>query len=309
MAKRRWTVLLVPHGAGENRGFEVSDRLFKLAAGVVGVLVLSGLVFGWATVTKSINLSRLGQLEQTNQLLAQELDRTRSQLASLNDTLAVIADRDREMRLLAGLEPTNSDVQQAGVGGPVGPLSTDDRALASGPAGLEALEVRADLSGLVRRANLLSHSFDEAADSLRAHQNRLERTPSIMPTHGFLSSRFARVRIHPIFHDARAHEGIDIAAPMGTPILAAADGIVTDVGRQTGYGNIVTVDHGYGLVTRYAHASRIIAHVGQRVRRGDEIALVGNTGIATAPHLHYEVLVNGKQVDPLKYVFPEAIVD
>ena len=309
MAKGRWTVLLVPHGSGESRGFEVSNRLFKLAAGTVGVLALAGLVFAWATVTKSINLSRLDRLEQTNRLLAQELDRTRGQLVDMGETLAVMAQRDREVRLLAGLEPTDADVQRAGVGGPVAALSERDRILAGGPSGLAALELRADLAGLQRRANLLSRSFDDAADSLRLHLDRLSRTPSIFPTQGFLSSRFARARIHPIFHEARAHEGIDISAPRNTPILATASGVVVDVGRQTGYGNIVTVDHGYGIVTRYAHAERILARPGQRVRRGDEIALVGNTGIATAPHLHYEVLVGGRQVDPLRYVFPESIVD
>jgi murein DD-endopeptidase MepM/ murein hydrolase activator NlpD len=130
-----------------------------------------------------------------------------------------------------------------------------------------------------------------------------------MPTQGFLSSPFARERIHPIYHEARAHEGIDIAAPMGTPVLASAAGRVVAVDTQAGYGRIVTLDHGNGIVTRYAHLSKWLVHVGQRVQRGEEIALVGNSGITTAPHLHYEVIVNGKHQDPLKYVFPETIVD
>jgi murein DD-endopeptidase MepM/ murein hydrolase activator NlpD len=130
-----------------------------------------------------------------------------------------------------------------------------------------------------------------------------------MPTAGYLSSRFARARLHPIFHEERPHPGIDISAPMGTPILASAGGSVIQVGTGTGYGMMVTLDHGYGLVTRYAHLSKTLVRVGQRVQRGAEIALVGNTGIVTAPHLHYEVIVHGKQQDPLKYVFPETIVD
>ena len=300
---------MVPHGSGESKGFEVSNRLFKLGAWSLGICSAAALVFAWATVTKSINLTRLDRLEQTNVLLAQELDRTRNLLAQLGDTLDAITVRDREVRLLAGLEPRDADVQRAGIGGPIGRLSDGDRALAGGPFGLAALEMRADLSGLLRQANLLSRSYDEVLDTIQSQQDRLGRTPSIMPTSGFLSSRFARARIHPIFHEARAHEGIDISAAMNTPILATAGGVVVDVGRQTGYGNMVTVDHGYGVVTRYAHASRILARVGQRVRRGDEIALVGNTGIATAPHLHYEVLVNGNQVDPMRHIFPETIVD
>ena len=96
---------------------------------------------------------------------------------------------------------------------------------------------------------------------------------------------------------------------MGSPIEAPAAGIVIAAGWETGYGNTVEIDHGFGLSTRYAHASKILVHVGQRVDRGERIALVGNTGLATGPHLHYEVHVHGKPVDPLKYVLPEAIVD
>jgi murein DD-endopeptidase MepM/ murein hydrolase activator NlpD len=155
----------------------------------------------------------------------------------------------------------------------------------------------------------LAGSFAEAAESLASHNDRLSRTPSIMPTTGYLSSRFANSRLHPIFHDQRPHPGIDISAPAGTPILAAAGGTVIDVDMAGGYGRMVTIDHGYGLVTRYAHLSKALVRVGQRVHRGDQIALVGATGIATAPHLHYEVIVNGKQQDPLKFVFPDTIAD
>jgi murein DD-endopeptidase MepM/ murein hydrolase activator NlpD len=108
---------------------------------------------------------------------------------------------------------------------------------------------------------------------------------------------------------ARPHEGIDVAAPLGAEIEAPAAGTVTDVRWEDGYGNFVTIDHGYGLVTRYAHCSKILVVRGQRVKRGQKIALVGATGLATGPHLHYEVWVGGKPVDPLHYVMPDAIVD
>ena len=102
---------------------------------------------------------------------------------------------------------------------------------------------------------------------------------------------------------------IATAADRGPSTPATASGTVTNVGNMPGYGRIITVDHGYGLVTRYAHCSKLLAQVGQRVERGEQIALVGNSGIATAPHLHYEVIVNGRQVDPVRYIFPENIVD
>jgi murein DD-endopeptidase MepM/ murein hydrolase activator NlpD len=130
-----------------------------------------------------------------------------------------------------------------------------------------------------------------------------------MPTAGWLSSAFSRMREHPILHEVRAHEGMDVSAPMGTPIEAPANGVVTQAGWEPGYGNIVVIDHGFGIVTKFAHASRILVRVGARVRRGEQIALVGNTGLSTGPHLHYEVHVKGIAVNPARYILPAVIVD
>jgi hypothetical protein len=307
--KRRWTILLVPPGAGASRSVDVPARAFGWAVGVGSVLAVGLLIFAGMTATKSIDLTQIDRLTRTNALLGQELEIARGQLAQFQDTIASIARRDRQVRLLAGLEPLDADVQLAGIGGPVGEWSEREQLLAEGQVGRAALDLRLDLDGLIRRASLIAGSFTEAAESLTSHNDRLSRTPSIMPTAGYLSSRFARARLHPIFHEERPHPGIDISAPMGTPILASAGGSVIQVGTGTGYGMMVTLDHGYGLVTRYAHLSKTLVRVGQRVQRGAEIALVGNTGIVTAPHLHYEVIVHGKQQDPLKYVFPETIVD
>jgi murein DD-endopeptidase MepM/ murein hydrolase activator NlpD len=306
---RRWTILVVPHGARQSRAVEVSARALKWGVGVGGFVGAALLAVVVLTLTRTIDLTHLDRLERTNQLLAQELDLTRTQISQLKDTLAAVAVRDRQMRLLAGLQPTNADVQLAGIGGPVGQWTERDELLAEGAEGRAALDIRLDLGTLLRRANLLANSFSEAAESLTTHVDRLRRTPSIMPTHGFLSSRFALARIHPIYHEVRAHEGIDIAAPMGTPVLASAAGVVVKVDTQPGYGRMVTLSHGNGIMTRYAHLSKPLVRAGQRVQRGDEIALVGNSGITTAPHLHYEVIVDGKHQDPLKYVFPETIVD
>lgn len=287
----------------------VSVRVLRWLAAVGSVTVVALAVFAYSTGTKALDLSTLDRLERTNRLLAQEVDLTRSQIQQLSQTLDTIMTRDREVRLLAGLEPRDTDVQLAGIGGPVGEWTERDQLLSEGAVGRAAIDMRLDIGSLLRRARLYATSYEDALDSVQLNRDRLTRTPSIMPTRGFLSSGFARLRVHPIFGEARAHEGIDIAAPMATPILATASGMVVAVGEQPGYGRIVTVDHGYGLVTRYAHASKILVLRGQHVERGDEIALVGNTGIVTAPHLHYEVMLKGRQVDPQTFIFPETIVD
>jgi hypothetical protein len=309
MPEPKWTVLVVPHGQGRSRAVQISRPALRVILGSAVALPLAAAVLGYTTISKSVDRSRLQRLERQNQLLSQEISHTHNLLAQLGDTVQAITHRDRQVRLLAGLNPTDPDVQLAGIGGPTGGWTEREQLLAEGDLGRQALSLRLDASSLVRQANLLVRSFAQAAESLKSHTARLSHTPSISPTIGFLSSQFARERIHPIHHDARPHEGIDISAPMGTPIVATAGGLVVDVGKEPGYGNLVAIDHGYGVVTRYAHCSKILVRVGQRVTRNQEVALVGNTGIATAPRLHYEVIVRGQHIDPRQYIFPETIVD
>lgn len=145
---------------------------------------------------------------------------------------------------------------------------------------------------------------------LEAHLNqlaaRLAAQPSIMPSSGYLSSLFG-TREHPVLGGVRAHRGVDIAAPAGRPILAPAEGVVRFAGdKGGGYGNMVEIDHGHGYLTRFAHASRLVVSRGQRVHRGQLIALVGATGRTSGPHLHYEVEVHGRRVDPIPFMVTQV---
>ncbi|HYS19492.1 MAG TPA: M23 family metallopeptidase [Gemmatimonadales bacterium] len=308
-AERRWTVMLVPHGSGVSRAVEVSQTVVKALAGFGSALALLFLVLGGAALSRGINITHSRAVERENRLLADEIQRLRERMVGLRDTLNTIGQREQELRLLAGLSPTDVGVQQGGIGGPKGAWSERDSLSASGQLGGQALAARMDVDALSRRANILVRSLTEAYDSLSRHQARFAATPSVMPTKGWLSSAFMAMREHPLLHLARPHEGIDVSARMGTEIEAPAAGIVTDVKWEEGYGNMLTIDHGYGLVTRYAHCSKILVARGTRVKRGQKVALVGSTGLSTGPHLHYEVWVNGKPVDPMKYVLPDAIVD
>lgn len=304
MAKRRWTVVLVPPDSEPSRILEVSYRVVKGAVVCAVLAVAAALVFGYVTVSRTVDLSQTSRLAQENARLGQQLDELQGRLATLADTLTRISQRDARIRVLANLEPIDPQVQAAGIGGPtVAGLEGE-----AGSAMRRSSEIRVDLNALIRRANLLANSFEEAAESLSVHSARLAATPSIMPTQGWLTSAFSSMRSHPLLHVARPHEGIDVTAPMGTPIEAPAAGVVRDAGWEAGYGNTVVIDHGFGTVTKFAHASKLLVREGQRVSRGQRIALVGNTGLATGPHLHYEVHVNGRPVDPLRYVLPEHVV-
>lgn len=313
MSARRWTLIVVPHGSKSSRSIEVSRKLLRVVAALSVTVTVGVLSLLYVTTTKWVDISELNRLEKTNQLLAHELDRTRESLDLISDTLETMVERDRQVRLLAGLEPTDREVVRAGIGGPRIAPAPEERFLAADQLGQEALEMKFDVSGLLRRANLLAGSFRDAVDTVETMVTRLQHTPSlepIQPGEGWFTSPFTSRRVHPIHGEARPHEGIDISAPLGTPILAPAKGIVVDVGNRQGYGKTVTISHGFGVVTKYAHCSKILVRVGQRVDRNQEIALVGNTGLATAPHVHYEVLLNGKPQNPRDFILPaDRVVD
>jgi murein DD-endopeptidase MepM/ murein hydrolase activator NlpD len=310
MGNRRWTVMLVPHSSGHTRSLSVSVTLVKLVAGIGTVVAASLLAAAYGVVSRSVDLARSQRLERANQALSSEVVLLGQRVGTLSDTLAVITRRNDEVRLVAGLDPLSPEVEQAGIGGPSGSWPDRERLLSeAGVVGREALGVHLDVDALIRRADVLATSFREAADSLGAHVQQMRATPSIMPTSGFLTSRFSSIRYHPILHENRPHEGIDITAAFGTPIVAPAAGRVVKVGWENGYGLMVELDHGYGLQTKYAHMSRTAVQVGQMVKRGDRLGYVGSTGLSTGPHLHYEVIVNGRPVDPLRYILPDAIAD
>lgn len=300
MADRRWTVMVVPHGSDSPRSFSVSERAVRAAAYIGSALGLMAIIgLGTAIATTGRYISGAIRPTEANAMSSRprDLAEVAKRVASLRDTLNIIRKREAQIRLLAGLPATDSGSSTS----MVADGETSD-STTPGP-------VHADVETLIQRADLLSARFAAVTDSLERNAQRFASVPSIMPTPGWLTSQFSRNRAHPLLHISRPHEGIDVAAPMGAPIIAPASGVVTKVAYETGYGNTLEIDHGNGIVTRYAHCSRIDVRSGQRVTRGQRIAAVGSTGLATGPHLHYEIHINGKVVNPLTYVLSDAIPD
>jgi murein DD-endopeptidase MepM/ murein hydrolase activator NlpD len=303
MTEKKWTLLLFGDDQNGIRQITVSPRVIRM---VVGGLSLFALVFVALAALLAFNGAAFVQaqhLAAENHVLSQELDNFRLEVNNLEATLGKLSEEDSRVRLLAGLDATDEEILEVGIGGP-GMALPESHPLWSWDSVMSkaAFAVEYDLNALERRARLLSESLAEASDSLTAHNELLQSTPSILPAAGVLSSRFSASRVHPIYHEALPHEGIDISAPFGTPILAAAKGVVTFAGWMAGLGNMVEIDHGFGYVTRYGHASKLLVRKGQEVSRGEVIGQVGSTGISTSSHLHYEVRVDGKPVDPLNYV-------
>jgi len=153
----------------------------------------------------------------------------------------------------------------------------------------------------------LTAALDDTVQSMRmaalaAEAAKLPPVGMMMPLNGEITSRFSRSRFHPILQIFRAHRGVDLAAPEGTSISAPAAGRVAFVGRRLGFGLVIEMVHSGGVVTRYAHLRSSIVHAGDTVTMGQPIATVGESGLATAPHLHFEVWVKGTAVDPIKFI-------
>jgi murein DD-endopeptidase MepM/ murein hydrolase activator NlpD len=274
--------------------------------GAVLTLALAG--FGLTAALDAATRIQNRQLEARNLALASELEQFRTRVGRLESTLNDLSEKDARIRTLAGLETIDPEVMQAGVGGPgLGSLESYPLWDVDSVASKDAFALSYDLNALERRARLLAGSLDEATDSLQAHRDVLESMPSILPTTGWLSSRFSKARMHPIHNRPLPHEGVDISATKGTPIFAAAKGRVIRAGWVVGYGLTVEIDHGYGYTTLYGHASKLLVQRGQVVSRGDVIAQVGSTGIATASHLHYEVSLNGAPQNPANFILPDAV--
>jgi murein DD-endopeptidase MepM/ murein hydrolase activator NlpD len=308
MTGDRWTFLVVRGEDTPVRQYTVSARAVRavVGAGSVVALVLFGL--GLTAASDATARIRNRQLQARNEALNSELQRFRTSVGQLESTVDELTEKDARIRTVAGLDAIDPEVLEAGVGGPgLGSLESYPMWGVDSVAAKDAYAVSYDLNALQRRARLLAVSLDEADDSLRAHRDLLESTPSILPTSGLLSSRFSKSRMHPIHNRPLPHEGIDLAAPKGTPIFAAAKGRVVRAGWVVGYGLTVELDHGYGYRTLYGHASKLLVRVGQEVSRGDVIAQVGSTGIATSSHLHYEVQMNGIPVNPTNFILPDVV--
>jgi len=166
---------------------------------------------------------------------------------------------------------------------------------------LEFKDLFAALTDIRAKSSVQLQGLSTLLRELQTYRVRLSQTPTISPVQGLVTS-FYGVRSSPFNGQAKMHQGVDIAAPMGSPIRSAANGTVIRAGTAEDYGNYIEIAHGFGVVTRYAHAQKLLVKVGTRVSKGDLIGLVGSTGRTTGPHLHYEVEVGGRKVDPSNFI-------
>jgi murein DD-endopeptidase MepM/ murein hydrolase activator NlpD len=293
-------IIIISGKKNQTLNYRVSFGLIAAAATLIlGILFLFLYNLAHFT-TREIDRSRMVQLREENRVIGQELNRIEKEITELDIQIDSLELYDQRLRAYASLEPIENNLNP-GVGGAA--VQTDSAARM--PNDLTLLD--RTLDDLVNRARTQSSSFKALINKLDEKAYLRSRTPSIIPVQGWFMSGFG-YRLDPFTGLIKMHEGIDIAAPIGTPIVAPADGSVTATGEKPGFGITIEIDHGYGLVTFYAHLQRCKGEPGMNVRRGDIIGYIGTTGKTTGPHLHYEVRLSSSPVNPINYILTHSTV-
>jgi murein DD-endopeptidase MepM/ murein hydrolase activator NlpD len=278
--------------------FQVKRHL-TFFGGITGALVLGTLAFflvaAWSgnLVARNLELLKKERTLRASLLdMSKTLEEARNRISESEHQLAGIEELARQQNLTVP--------KAAGLGGPTGDLpfsavpgvSSNDNSLGN---------LSSSIRDLKDQANAVYTETQDVTRILRPHLEQLARTPSIWPVKGFISSGFG-ARKDPIDGEPAIHEGIDISAPLGSPVMAPAEGLVIWTGWKQGYGNCIEISHGGGLVTRYGHLSKILVKTGQSVKRWQRIGLVGSSGRSTGAHLHYEVRRNDRPVNPKRFL-------
>ena len=297
MAKRFYTVLILPDATSPARKFHLSHTIVAVVSSVTAVCVLAFAFFLYQYANLSVHMLELKQLRQE----ASDRKILAAMVGKLEGEVTRLRDLDRQLRMVAGVEAGEDQAARTAQGGSE---TLSEAAL------LDAVQkgtgrfvdwVGRDLEALGQEITARKRSFRELKDLLEAKRSVLASTPTIWPVRGLITAGYG-YRVSPFTGQREMHEGLDIAAPYGTPIMATADGVVSFIGPLGDFGNVVFISHGHGFATFYGHTSTVPVKEGQAVKRGAIIAYIGISGRTTGPHVHYEVQVNGASVNPLSYI-------
>jgi murein DD-endopeptidase MepM/ murein hydrolase activator NlpD len=283
----------------------------KASIRVFGVILLACLfVFGYGIydyynlklATAELQLREATLSSQLNEIKNQrkQIQEFANEISALKDKLVALNGFEKKIRIIANIEKAADSDNIFGVGGSM-PEDLD----AQIPLKEKHNSLMREMHDQIQQLDLASTNqkgnFESLIKNLQDQQNLLAATPAIRPTRGWTTSKFG-YRKSPFTGRREFHKGYDISAKEGTPILATADGVVTYAGRKGLLGKTIIIDHGHGMVTRYGHCKKFLKKRGEKVKRWEKIAVVGNTGRSTGPHVHYEVHLNGIPVNPEKYI-------
>lgn len=294
--KKHLSIIIVPHTKTSCRTLAFSRKKLKIlfGASVLCGAVLAAVLIDYVSMSSLRNRYKTLNVEMTEQ--KDKLESYESYVRNLKGTIASYESYAKKLNIMAGLKSPDIIGDEAGLGGGV---SSSDGEPASNP-GFSLAAVQ----NLAQKASRVEDNLGTLVNFFESQASRLASTPSIWPTAGWLSSPFG-YRADPFTGRRTFHYGIDIATNHGNPVVATADGVVVRASFDKMLGNNVVISHTGGITTTYGHLSRLNVKPGQKVKRGDLIGAVGKTGKALGPHVHYEVKVDGRAVNPYNYILEE----
>jgi murein DD-endopeptidase MepM/ murein hydrolase activator NlpD len=298
----RFYLMFADNIAGRFRHFSLPKYAVKGFFALIGVIFVLSIFLIYRYIGLSRDVIELQGLRKETREQRLQIRQFIHKVKDFEQQMVRLEKFDKKLRVITSLERDGSSVRKWGVGGPNHEeIDIYDPILPSkGEDVIEELEK--DINELNNQAKFQEISFQELDEFFKGQESLLSSTPSIWPVRGWVTSGFG-YRVSPFTNMKEVHDGIDVATRMNAPVISPADGIIVRVGNDISYGNILEIDHGYGVVTRYGHNSRILVNMGDMVKRGQVVAEVGNTGRSTGPHLHYEVFMKGIPVNPLNYIF------
>lgn len=300
MANRQTTLVIIPENTSRVRQFKFSRAfiIFTTCFVVLTFTAISIVVYDYCRLKKAVPSMHALEREVADQRA--HIQAFAKKIGTLKSDIIALHEFEKKIRVVANLERPADQDAVFGIGGSMPEDLDASLPLTKKHNGL-LRQMHSQVEHLHEASAVQKEAFEELHQYLESKKSLLASTPAIRPTTGWLSSRFG-YRISPFTGLKEFHRGIDIATRMGTPIIAPADGTVSFAGTNGGLGKCIVIKHGHGMKTRYGHLKKYLVKSGTRVKRGDKIALVGNTGRSTAPHLHYEVHLNGIPVNPVKYI-------
>lgn len=334
MEKKQVTFFVVTNDTGTTKKFVVSAAIVRSAILIGSIVILTIAAGAVDYLGLLVQSAENKSLKAENAQLVKQFQLVEGKLSALENSLERVKtfttklklitnvdSEDRNLKLAMGATPqANKPVEEFDQPmedrEPMDTLEKQDteesytqavnpvRGELSVNSGRDYRSLAIRIENSIKESQLHEQSVLDLWETLSERQSLLNSTPNIRPAKGWFTSRFG-YRISPFTGRAALHAGLDIAAAPGSPVFATADGVVTFAGYDEGYGKLVTIDHGYGVTTRYGHNAQLYVQVGQRVSRWDVIAAVGNTGRSTGPHCHYEVRVNGVPRDPALYILDD----
>jgi murein DD-endopeptidase MepM/ murein hydrolase activator NlpD len=303
-ADQEFHIVVFPGATSHPRRFSIRRRTVKflLVASLLAAVVEA--LFLIQYVSRSGEIWELEALRSEAAQHRQQATALSSSLEDLRKQLSNMREVNIRIRMMLGLDPPKVPPSPLGLGGKEessavilpGGMGGERETLAS-----IASQLQQKLAWLKDEAVIQERYLQELTGIVGARKAQWASTPSIWPVRGWVSSGFGR-RVSPFTGKDTMHGGVDITAPLRTPVVAPAAGTVAFAGHEAGLGNTVTISHGYGMRTIYGHMDKVRVKTGQNLRRGELIGWVGNSGLSTGPHLHYEIEVSGVAVDPLQYI-------